>query len=411
MTAPEQPPAFKNQLGLKRLLGLHYYVRDLERSRRFYTELLDFAEIGASSPELSRAGRQRSLVFEASGCAIVCSEPEGSGGRAARYLSRHPDGVGTLAFEVEDIEHTFAEIDRRGGNPISEIQIAREGAGWFKSFSITTPFGDTTFRFVERSQYPRLFPGLIPYAAPRGGGNRFHFSGIDHVTSNFQTMSPALLWLEHVMGFEQFWHVQFHTQDVTAEQVGGPREAAAAAGSGLRSRVMWDPATGIKFANNEPYRPAFKNSQINIFHEDNRGDGVQHVALATPDILSAVRGLRARGVEFMPTPHAYYELLPERLRREGVERIGEDIGELEELGILVDGQARGAYLLQIFLKDSAGLYGNAEAGPFFFELISRKGDQGFGAGNFRALFESIEREQGRGPHAAPAAPGAKEPAC
>jgi 4-hydroxyphenylpyruvate dioxygenase len=408
MTTPQEPPTPKNQLGLKRLLGLHYYVRNLERSRRFYTELLDFAEVGASSPELSAAGRQRSLVFEASGCAIVCSEPDGSGGRAARYLSRHPDGVGTLAFEVEDIEHTFAELDRRGGNPISDIQIAREGAGWYKSFSITTPFGDTTFRFVERRDYPALFPGLTPYATPRGGQNRFRFSGIDHVTSNFQTMSPALLWLEHVMGFEQFWHVQFHTQNVTGDK------ASAGHGSGLRSRVMWDPATGIKFANNEPYRPAFKNSQINIFHEENRGDGVQHVALATPEILNAVRGLRARGVEFMPTPHAYYELLPERLRREGVERISEDIAELEELGILVDGQARGAYLLQIFLKDSAGLYGSAEAGPFFFELISRKGDQGFGAGNFRALFESIEREQGRGPHPAPQASPegpAKEPAC
>jgi len=156
---------------------------------------------------------------------------------------------------------------------------------------------------------------------------------------------------------------------------------------------MWDPATGIKFANNEPYRPAFKNSQINLFHEDNRGDGVQHLALATRDIIAAVRGLRARGVEFMRTPDTYYELLPERLQREGVERIDEDIAELKELGILVDGAARGAYLLQIFLKDSAGLYGSPEAGPFFFEIIQRKGDPGFGAGNFRALFESIEREQ------------------
>jgi 4-hydroxyphenylpyruvate dioxygenase len=422
MTAAQANSIAQNQLGLKRLLGLHYYVRNLERSRRFYTELLDFAETGASSPELTARGRQRSLLFEAGGCAIVCSEPVGAGGRAARYLARHPDGVGTLAFEVENIEHTFAELDRRGGNPISEIQTTQEAGGWLKSFSITTPFGDTTFRFVERRDYPKLFPGLQPYAAPRGGQNQFRFSSIDHVTSNFQTMSPALLWLEHVMGFERFWEVQFHTRDVTAERdVGGapasgaPRRAAAesAHGSGLRSMVMWDPATGIKFANNEPYRPAFKNSQINIFHEDNRGDGVQHVALATTDILNTVRGLRARGVEFMHTPHAYYELLPERLRREGVERIAEDIGELEELGILVDGQARGAYLLQIFLKDSAGLYGSAEAGPFFFELISRKGDQGFGAGNFRALFESIEREQGRGPGAA-AAGGttpAKEPAC
>jgi 4-hydroxyphenylpyruvate dioxygenase len=227
------------------------------------------------------------------------------------------------------------------------------------------------------------------YPEPRGGTNRFGLTGIDHITSNFQTMSPALLWLEHVMGFEHFWDVQFHTRDVAKQR---PTRTAAQ-GSGLRSAVMIDPRTGIKFANNEPYRPAFKNSQINLFHEDNRGDGVQHLALGTTDILSAVRGLRGRGVEFMPTPRAYYESLPERLEREGVKRIDEDIRELEELGILVDGQARGAYLLQIFLKDSAGLYGSAEAGPFFFELIQRKGDQGFGAGNFRALFESIEREQ------------------
>src|SRR5687767_10205644 len=106
----------KNELGLKRLLGLHYYVHNLERSRRFYTELLDFAETAESSAELTAAGRQRSLVFEAGDCSIVCSEPVGAGGRAARYLSRHPDGVGTLVFEVEDIERTFAELDRRGGN-------------------------------------------------------------------------------------------------------------------------------------------------------------------------------------------------------------------------------------------------------------------------------------------------------
>jgi 4-hydroxyphenylpyruvate dioxygenase len=377
------------KLGLTRLLGIHYYVRDLERSRRFYTSLLDFAETGRSSDRLTEAGRQRSLVFEAAGCAVVCSEPVGKSGRAARYLDRHPDGVGTLAFEVEDIEATFAELDRRGGNPIDDITTEREGRGWYKSFSITTPFGDTTFRFVQRQAFDPLFPGMELYPEPIGGSNRFGFTGIDHVTSNFQTMSPALLWLEHVMGFEHFWDVQFHTRDVSKE----PRSRELTHGSGLRSAVMVDPRTGIKFANNEPYRPAFKNSQINVFHEENRGDGVQHVALGTLDILSAVRGLRERGVEFMPTPRTYYELLPERLEREGVKHIDEDIGELEELGILVDGQARGSYLLQIFLKDSAGLYGSAEAGPFFFELIQRKGDQGFGAGNFRALFESIEREQ------------------
>jgi 4-hydroxyphenylpyruvate dioxygenase len=317
---------------------------------------------------------------------VVCSQPSGEGGRAARYLSRHPDGIGTIAFEVREIERVFELLDARGGNPISAIQEERSDAGWIKSFSITTPFGDTTFRFIERRGYPALFPGMETYEAPRGGNNRFGFTHFDHVTSNFQTMSPALLWLEHVMGFERFWTVQFHTEDVKQKE---------GHGSGLRSAVMIDPATGIKFANNEPYRPAFKSSQINVFHEDNRGDGVQHLAIATKDILGTVRGLRASGVQFMPTPRAYYDLLPRRLEQQGIGAIEERLEELAELEILVDGEGRGAYMLQIFLKDSAGLYGSADAGPFFYEIIQRKGDRGFGAGNFRALFESIEHEQSK----------------
>jgi 4-hydroxyphenylpyruvate dioxygenase len=233
---------------------------------------------------------------------------------------------------------------------------------------------------------------MVLHREPRGGGNAFGFGRIDHVTSNFETMKPALLWMEHVLGFEEFWEVQFHTRDA-AERRRAEREAAH--GSGLRSVVMRDPFSGVKFANNEPWRPAFKSSQVNLFHEEHRGDGVQHAALTVRDILSAVRGMRARGVEFMPTPASYYEMLPERLRRIGVEGVEEDVATLRDLEILVDGAARGRYLLQIFLKDAAGLYREPEAGPFFFEIIQRKGDEGFGAGNFRALFESIEREQGK----------------
>jgi 4-hydroxyphenylpyruvate dioxygenase len=183
--------------------------------------------------------------------------------------------------------------------------------------------------------------------------------------------------------------VKFHTHDV-ARKRGGPTE-----GSGLRSVVMIDPTSGVKFANNEPWRPNFKTSQVNLFHEDLRGDGVQHLALTVKDIVAAVRGLRGRRVEFMPTPGSYYDLLPERLRSIGVERVDEPVELLRELEILVDGEAAGRYLLQIFLKDSAGTHHDPEAGPFFFEIIQRKGDEGFGAGNFRALFESIEREQER----------------
>lgn len=374
-----------NKLGIRRLLGVHYYVRDLARSQRFYVDYMDFAELGRGSDDLERRGKQRSLVFGAGDVAIVCSTPLGPGGRAHRYLSKHPDGIGTIAFEVDDIAHTFATIERDGGTPITEILEFSDDHGRIRTFSITTPFGDTTFRFIQNDGYRGLFPSMETYPQPRGGHNAFGVTRIDHITSNFQTMQPALLWLEHVLGFEPLWEVQFHTSDVAKTSI--------VEGSGLRSKVMWDRTTGIKFANNEPHRPAFKQSQINVFNEEHRGDGVQHVALATRDIVAAVQGLRERGVQFMDTPHAYYAALPERLAQLGVESIEEDIDTLEKLGILVDGHGRHSYLLQIFLKDSAGLYGSPEAGPFFFEIIQRKGDSGFGAGNFRALFESIEREQ------------------
>jgi 4-hydroxyphenylpyruvate dioxygenase len=205
------------------------------------------------------------------------------------------------------------------------------------------------------------------------------------VTSNFETMAPALLWMEHVLGFERFWEIAFHTDDVTRH--------VDEHGSGLRSVVMWDPRSGVKFANNEPYRPNFTTSQINVFHEEHRGDGVQHVALGVKDIVAAVRGLRARGIAFMPTPAAYYERLPARLASLGVDALEESTEDLRSLEILVDSDGPGRYLLQIFLKDSAATHASAEAGPFFYEIIQRRGDEGFGAGNFRALFESIERQQ------------------
>src|SRR5450432_3167735 len=374
-----------DSLGILGLEGVHYYVRDLERSARFYVERMDFAEVAESGVTLSEGGRQRSRVFRAGDYVVVCSSPAGEGGRAERFLKKHPDGVGTLAFRVEDAERVFTLLDGRGGTPISDVETFRDDGGTLKTFSITTPFGDTTFRFVERRGYAGFFPGFTEILPARGGENRCSIIAVDHITSNFQTMAPALLWMEHVLGFERYWDVEFHTRDVGAVKL---RD-----GSGLRSVVMWDKTSGLKFANNEPYRPNFKASQINLFNEDHRGDGVQHIALGVTDIISAVRRLRARGVEFMATPGAYYDALPERLRELGIDTIDEEIDLVRELQLLVDGHGLRSYLLQIFLKDSAGLYGSREAGPFFYELIQRKGDSGFGAGNFRALFESIERQQ------------------
>lgn len=369
-------------IGIKRLEGIHYYVHDLERSRQFYTGKLDFAETWRSTPETEAQGKQRSACFQAGNVMVVCSSPIGEGGRAARFLSKHPDGVGTLSFEVEDIERTFALLEERGGTAIEDIQTFTDDGGTLRQFSITTPFGDTTFRFREHRGYRHLFPGADAYSG--GGKNKFGFQEIDHVTSNFQTMKPMLLWLEHVLGFEQMWHVEFHTSDVDPNRK---------TGSGLKSIVMWEPGSNVKFANNEPARPFFRASQINIFNEELRGDGVQHVALTVGDILTAVRGLRAGGVSFMPTPGSYYDMLPERIEKSGIKKIDEDIALLRELEVLVDGDHDHSYMLQIFLKESSGLYKDPNAGPFFYEIIQRKGDRGFGAGNFRALFESIEREQ------------------
>jgi 4-hydroxyphenylpyruvate dioxygenase len=380
----EQTTPRVEPLGITGIESIHYYVHDLERMRAFLTQRLDFSEVGRSSDEMEDRGGQRSVVFEAGEIRLVVSQPLRDGVRAARWLRRHPEGVGTIVFAVKDAQKAYDLLDQRGGTFITAVQTTTEGEGSLKTFNITTPFGDTTFRFMERNNTDDVFPGFVRYATPRGGKNRHGLGRIDHVTSNFQTMRPMLLWMEQVMGFEVYWDVEFHTTDVSEKQDSG---------SGLKSVVVWDRGSGVKFANNEPKRPFFKKSQINLFGEDHRGDGVQHIALTVTDIMSSVRELRQEGVEFMPTPGTYYDALPERLVALGVDEIDEPIQALRDLEILVDGDDHHKYLLQIFLKEQAGLFGDHKAGPFFIEIIQHKGDNGFGAGNFRALFESIEREQ------------------
>ena len=378
----------KESLGIKSFESMHYYVHDLERSRRFYTQSMDMTEVGVSSEALDAKAKQKSALFVAGDVRVLCSQPLAEGSRASAFMKKHPDGVGTIVFEVEDAAKAFKLIEERRGTPTDEVQRYSDSNGSMAWFTITTPFGDTNFRFVERKGKTPYFPGFVAHAEPRGGKNKFGFTHIDHITSNFQTMEPALLWMEHVLGLERFWNVQFHTADVVKE-----RGTQASHGSGLKSEVMWDPKSGVKFANNEPSRPFFKSSQIYVFNQDHRGDGIQHAALVVPDILSTVRSMRELGVGFMPTPGSYYDMLPEHLARHGIAKIDENVQDLRDLEILVDGEGQGAYMLQIFMKESAALYKEAEAGPFFYEIIQRKGGKGFGAGNFRALFESIEREQ------------------
>jgi 4-hydroxyphenylpyruvate dioxygenase len=344
---------------------------------------LDFGEVGHSSPDFDKKMKQKSAVFEAGKCTVICSTPLDKESRAGRFLRKSPDGIGSLWFEVEDIEKTFKILEARGGTPTDEIQKIKDGSGTFLTFAITTPHGDALFRFNQRLGTQKLFPEIVETKSSKNS-NELGFTHFDHVTTNFRTLSPAILWMEHVMGLKKFWEIQFHTNDVSDNPVYS---------SGLRSIVMWDPKSGVKFANNEPWRPNFRKSQIALFVEDLRGEGIQHVAIGVKDILPCVEKLRKKGLEFMPTPSTYYDKLPERIKKMGIGKIDEDIDELRKLEILMDGDGPHKYLLQIFLKDSAATYHEQEAGPFFYEIIQRKGNQGFGEGNFRALFDSIENEQ------------------
>ncbi|HLM42268.1 MAG TPA: VOC family protein, partial [Myxococcaceae bacterium] len=173
-------------LGIKGLESVHWYVHDLERSRRFYVDGLDFAEQGVSSPELEQKGKQKSAVFQAGNVVLVVSQPVGEGGRAWRFLRKHPDGVGTLNYQVEDIDKTYRLLEQRGATFITDIErFTDDKGGKLAMFSITTPFGDTTFRFIQREGYKPLYPGFVAHEQPRGGNNRYGFTHIDHITSNF----------------------------------------------------------------------------------------------------------------------------------------------------------------------------------------------------------------------------------
>ncbi|HEX2675097.1 MAG TPA: VOC family protein [Polyangiales bacterium] len=377
-------------LGIQRIASLHIFVRDLERSRDHYIDKLDFAEVAVSTPEFERAEKARASVLAAGNVHFVFMEPLGSNGESFHWLEKHPEGVGRVVFDVDDAARAYDLLCSRGATPITGLERRHEpGESEVVWFDIATAFGDTLFRFMQHDGRGTSLPHLPRLPAPRGGQNRFGISTIDHITTNFLTLQPALSWMEQVMGFERFWEIEFHTQDVAQEK----KAPAEHAGSGLKSVVMWDPHSGLKFANNEPAQPHFKSSQIYLFYLDHRGAGIQHVALSVPDLVSTVQGLRSRGVEFMPTPSTYYDLLPARLKDLGVNDVEEDVDTLRKLEILVDGHAHRRYMLQIFMKEAAALFGDKQAGPLFIELLQRKGDDGFGGGNFRALFESIERQQ------------------
>ena len=373
-------------LGLLGFDSFHFLVSDIERSHQFYTKLLDWPLVARAGKDLTERSAQQSNVYSAGDIRVVVSTPLSDRGRAATYLRNHPDGVSSISFRVRDVEQTWDFLAPRGATFLSDIETYRDrDGGTYRRFVIATPLGDLAYRFVEKKGYAGFAPEFEE--APREGSsqapdNRLGFEILDHVTSNALTMAPVVLWYREVMGFEEYWNIQFHTEDV---KKGGEH------GSGLKSIVMWDPNSELKFATNEPLKPFFRESQVNIFTEENRGPGVQHIALRVPQIIPVVDEMNRRGVKFLDAPNTYYDNITRWLSEKHVSRVKEPLDDLRRLNILVDGEDD-KYLLQIFMRDGHQLWSDAKAGPFFYEVIQREGDPGFGYGNFRTLFEAIEQE-------------------
>ncbi len=363
-------------LGIKRIESVDFVVHDLARSRSFYEEKMDYRVVATSSDDYTAATGEETILFQAGRARVQVTAPVEKSSHAARFLRNHPDGVRHVNFLVESVDHAFKTLDSRNANIIDEPV----GDATRKSFTIASPLGDVEYGFVEKKDEEAVDSRLTAHVGEES--NKLAFTHMDHITSNTRDLHSLINWYKDVLGFEHFWDIRFHTRDSNPEAVG----------SGLNSIVVRDPKSNVKFATNEPLSPNFYGSQIQKFVDDNGGPGVQHIALSTSQIMDTVPQMTQAGLKFLDTPAAYYEMLPERMAERAVENLKEDLKDLQDRKILVDGMDN-RYLLQIFMQEASLLYDEAAAGPFFYEVIQRKGAQGFGEGNFRALFESIERQQ------------------
>lgn len=371
-------------LGFKGIHSVELCVHKSETWLDYFTKGFGFQLTGESTPERESETGVATKSLRCGDVRVILLESRARGSVVDRFLSLHPEGISHVNFEVSDLGHVVSELEERYAaflyNPLEE---KNEAGGVFSHVAIATPLGDVNFRFLESSGQADLVPGQTRVADFNPSHNPLGITGIDHLTSNTRTLQPLITWFELVLGFERFWNVEFHTEDLKP-----------GAGTGLRSIVVWDAESRkIKLANNEPLRPRFDESQIQLYVNENRGPGIQHVALHVRDLISAVEFCNASGkVNFLSTPKEYYEMVPSRIREQKMGEVTEAIEELERLSLLIDGE-EGGYLLQIFCQDQATQFGDPQAGPLFIELIQRKGSESFGEGNFRALFESIERAQ------------------
>ena len=356
------------------LLGTDYvefYVGNAKQSAHFYKTAFGFQSFAYAGLETGLKDRV-SYVLKQGKIRLVLTTALKSDSPIGEHVKKHGDGVKVIALWVEDARKSFEETVKRGAKPYMEPTIEKDEHGEVVRAGIYT-YGETIHMFVERKNYKGDFlPGFKEWKSdynPTPVGLKF----IDHMVGNvgWNQMNTWVKWYEDVMGFVNF--LSFDDKQIHTEY------------SALMSKVMSNGNGRIKFPINEPAEGK-KRSQIEEYLDFYEDAGVQHLAVATDDIIKSVSELKARGVEFLPPPpQAYYDEIPARL---GVHRdmMKEDIKELQKLSILVDADEEG-YLLQIFTKP-------VEDRPtLFFEIIQRMGAKGFGAGNFKALFESIEREQ------------------
>ncbi len=356
------------------LLGTDYvefYVGNAKQSAHYYKTAFGFQSYAYAGLETGLKDRV-SYVLKQDKIRLVLTTALTSDSPIGEHVKKHGDGVKVIALWVEDARKSFEETVKRGAKVYMEPVVEKDEHGEVVRAGIYT-YGETIHMFVERKNYKGEFlPGFREWKSdynPAAVGLKF----IDHMVGNvgWNQMNATVKWYEDVMGFVNF--LTFDDKQITTEY------------SALMSKVMSNGNGRIKFPINEPAEGK-KKSQIEEYIDFYEGAGVQHLALATDDIIKTVADLKARGVEFLPPPpQAYYDDIPRRL---GVHMdiMKEDIKELQRLSILVDADEEG-YLLQIFTKP-------VEDRPtLFYEIIQRMGAKGFGAGNFKALFESIEREQ------------------
>jgi 4-hydroxyphenylpyruvate dioxygenase len=363
--AHEEEPDFVPVQGIDHL---EIYVGNAKQAAHFYERGFGFLQRAYSGLETGTRDRA-SYVLEQGRIRLVVSSGLDPEHPIARHAHLHGDSVGVIALAVPDAEAEYHAATARGAVGAVGPTEEEDEHGTLR-WSAIHCYGDTILKLVDRSDYRGVFaPGYEERGVPEGKRHRgIGLAHVDHVVGNVElgAMDQWVEFFAHALGFSQLQH--FDDEAISTEY------------SALMSKVMQDGTGKVKFPINEPAHGR-KKSQIEEYLEYHRGPGVQHVACATGDIIAAVEALRARGIEFLRVPTTYYEELEAR-----VGRIDEPLDRLAELGILVDRDDDG-YLLQIFTKP-------VEDRPtVFFEIIERHGSRGFGVGNFKSLFEAIEREQ------------------